>query len=139
MFSCFWTLLITKKCWKHEKQQYSLKKWLAQNILAFLLFLDTFYYKTRPKTVRWCARLNRSPIWMIESITMYCILKYFLEVTISYLHRFREIFHLDYDIWYLSFRVYEILNQNQNISWLQISWDITHEPQYLMVTDFVRY
>ena len=36
-------------------------------------------------------------------------------------------------------RFHEILHQNYNISWLQISWDITPESKYLMVSDFVRY
>ena len=27
----------------------------------------------------------------------------------------------------------EVLHENHNISWLQISWDITPEPEYLMV------
>ena len=36
-------------------------------------------------------------------------------------------------------RFHEILKQNQNISWLQISWDITPESKYLMVADFMRY
>ena len=36
-------------------------------------------------------------------------------------------------------RFRDILNQNLNSIWLQISWDITQEPQYLMVADFMRY
>ena len=36
-------------------------------------------------------------------------------------------------------RFHEILYQNQNISWLQIAWDITLEPKYFMVTDFMGY
>ena len=36
-------------------------------------------------------------------------------------------------------RIYEILHQIHNISWLQNLWDITPVPQYLMVADFVRY
>ena len=38
------------------------------------------------------------------------------------------------EIWY-----YEILHSHLNISWMKISWDITPEPQYIMVADFVRY
>ena len=33
----------------------------------------------------------------------------------------------------------QILHQNQYISWLQISWDITLESKYLMIADFMRY
>ena len=36
-------------------------------------------------------------------------------------------------------RFHEILYQNQNISWLQISYDITSESKYLMIADFMRY
>ena len=39
----------------------------------------------------------------------------------------------------LGFRFLEILPQHQNISWLQMSWDITPEPQYFMAADFVRH
>ena len=33
----------------------------------------------------------------------------------------------------------KILHQSHNISWLQISWDISQEPRYFMVADFTRY
>ena len=33
----------------------------------------------------------------------------------------------------------EILQKNHNISWLQISWDVTPAPKYLLVADFMRY
>ena len=36
-------------------------------------------------------------------------------------------------------RFHEISHQNQNISWLQISWDITPEAKYFMVTNFMIY
>jgi hypothetical protein len=36
-------------------------------------------------------------------------------------------------------RFCDIIHQNNNISWLQISWDITPLPQYLMAADFVIY
>ena len=36
-------------------------------------------------------------------------------------------------------RFYEILYQNQSISWLQILGDITPESKYLMVAEFMRY
>ena len=47
---------------------------------------------------------------------------YFKRITIFHIFRFREILH-----------------QNHNIFWLQISWDIAPEPKYLMVRDFMRY
>ena len=37
------------------------------------------------------------------------------------------------------FIFHEILNQNQTISWLQISLNITPVSQYLTVADFMRY
>ena len=36
-------------------------------------------------------------------------------------------------------RFHELLHQHHNISWLQISWDITLLPKYFVVTDFMRY
>ena len=36
-------------------------------------------------------------------------------------------------------RFHEILHQNQNISWLHISWDFTPELLYLMAANFMRY
>ena len=44
------------------------------------------------------------------------------QITISHGYRFRDILH-----------------QNLKSVWLQISWDITQEPQYLRVADFMRY
>ena len=38
-----------------------------------------------------------------------------------------------------SCRFGEILHANHTISWFQILWDITPEPQYLMIAYFVRY
>ena len=45
-------------------------------------------------------------------------------------------YHFFYDFPY---RYHEIYHQNHNILWLQISWDFTQEPQYLMTADFMRY
>ena len=37
------------------------------------------------------------------------------------------------------YKFHEILHQTYNISWLQVSCDITPESKYLMVADFMRH
>ena len=74
------------------------------------------FIKTRPKSVRRCASLT----WLIFLIWLFLMI--WMIKLISHSCRFREILH-----------------QNYNISWLEISLDITPHPQYAMVADFVRF
>ena len=50
------------------------------------------------------------------------IMRYFIQIKISHVYRYHEIFY-----------------QDQNISCLQISWDISSRSKYLMVKNIMRY
>ena len=67
-FSCFWTLLITKKMSKTWETTISLeKKRLAQDIMAFLLFLDTFLLQKMSRNMR-----NYKVPWINDFLKVFC-------------------------------------------------------------------
>ena len=77
----------------------------------------------------------------------------YAQYPVSHGFRFHEVLHLkskhlmvaDFMRYYTRIKIshgcrfHEILHQNPNISWLQISRDITPESKYLMAADFMRY
>ena len=79
----------------------------------------------------------RKIIRISKSITISDFMWYYTRTPISHGCRFHEILHQTTISRGCIF--HEILYQNPNISWLQISWDITPKPQYLMVAYFMRY
>ena len=107
------------------------------------ILADTSYLFKNSFTVR-CTNLY---------FPFFCIFAHCTIANISpktgHLDNKTEIFQVKWDIivpWIMvshCFRFYEIFYQDQNvqhnISWLQILWDITPEPQYLTVADIMRY
>ena len=97
--------------------------------------------KTRPKSVRWCARLT----WLILLIWwfwMICFIKLNYKESDSMRNITRilsksKILHRSTICHGWGFP--EILHPCHNIHWLKISWDIITEAQYLMDADLVRY
>ena len=82
------------------------------------------------KAVRWCASLT----WLIWLIWLFWMI-WLMKLIYNNIFRSNQISR--------SFRFYEICHQDNqvrhNISGLQIFWDISPKPQYLMVADFMRY
>ena len=123
---------------------------------TFPLKIGNKLWRTRPKSLEWCASLIRSLYWLIRLIwigfldlwidwtdLVYLIgwLKDWNDITPETKYVMVEDFMRYYNRITISHgcRFYEILHQNQNISWFQISWDITPESKYLMAADFMRY
>ena len=85
----------------------------------------------KPKSVRWCARLNRSLVWLIRLIsligliTMYCILRV-KWIIYPRLQNFTVADFMKYFTWIIishSLRFYEIFHNCSNISYWRIVWD----------------
>ena len=104
---------------------------LFSKILKFKGDRNLTFDKTRPKSVRWCARLNRSLVWLIRLIsligliTMYCIsrVKWIISPRLQY---FTVADFKIYFTWILishSFRFYEIFHNYWNISYWRVAWD----------------
>ena len=108
--------------------------------------------KKSRKAVRWCARLIRSIYWLdwfqliyeligltlfiwflTEWVLFIWLIDWLNESNISHLKMYAK-----YPVSH-GCKFHEILHQNQNIPWLQISWDIAPESKYPLVADFMRY
>ena len=97
--------------------------WNITPHLQYLMLADFVRYYTSTQYLMFHISLELRCLIVLD------FMRHFIRITIYHGCRFMRYYYTRTTISH-SCRFHDMLHQNHNISWMQISWDIMSEPQY---------